>query len=140
MLVAMGVDDSDKTSARRGSPDPAVGPTEGLPRRAPGLGSGDLRSPSAAGSGDPRRAGRLQGFDSCRITLTFTLSQGERGPESCSLSPWERAGVRVTQRPTASGLRRSSHHPHPNPLPEGEGTRRIAPALWVNSLGYSHWK
>jgi energy-coupling factor transporter ATP-binding protein EcfA2 len=44
-------------SAVTGSPDPATGPTEGLP----GTPNGDRRSAESAGSGDPRRAHSQQG-------------------------------------------------------------------------------
>ncbi len=51
----------EKPRAGRGSPDPALDPTAGLPNsdeetKQPNNANGDLRSNPAAGSGDPRRA------------------------------------------------------------------------------------
>ncbi|MFI5457893.1 MAG: protein kinase, partial [Isosphaerales bacterium] len=51
-----GQDARATSGAGRGSPDPALPATEGLPESAVSPGAGDLRSASRAGSGDPRPA------------------------------------------------------------------------------------
>src|SRR5438552_395744 len=50
-----------------------------------------------------------------RVMEQLLTPTGRRGSQ-LPLSPWERAGVRGGP-PEESG-----HSPHPNPLPEGEGT------------------
>ncbi|MFM9960869.1 MAG: hypothetical protein ACKV2Q_06550 [Planctomycetaceae bacterium] len=59
--VKVQVESAPESRAGRGAPDPALGPTEGLPNsdngsKESGKTEGDLRSNPAAGSGDPRRA------------------------------------------------------------------------------------
>ncbi len=52
------------------------------------------------------------------------------------LSPWERVGVRAV-----SGVQCHGESPHPSPLPEGAGTRHVAPGRrWGGSGRWPAWR
>ena len=67
---------SDSPRAGRGSPDPALDPTAGLPNsddatKKTNDANGDLRSNPAAGSGDPRRAQALRFSETTEVVLSM---------------------------------------------------------------------
>jgi len=97
----------------------------------------DSCGPDPAYACAPRHSQRgvIRAFASLGLAYPTGLRCARR---SCSLSLWERAGVRAP----GGGYRRNigeARCPHPNPLPEGEGTRqtqgraqrRPEPPLWL---------
>ena len=115
-------------------------PRGGVPPMQPGR--GDERGPhrgtaERGGAGREPGAGPLHDGPAHREPrLRPRPGPHDQGRVIFSLSPRERVGVRVTTHPAQVP---SGGHPHPNPLPEGEGAKNVPKCSATAAYTRSWW-